>query len=202
MNSKLKYISGDYFVLWDVQTNTDIWRSLFFLKSSYQWQRPKRDKIALAVSSGDFVTTLFSELFVLDQDGQATQFTHLTEAYPSVRQIEITNINWSPNGRYVAFSLHLDDATNEFKTPTLIVVDTETKQVKDFCIVVAEYSPIVWSPDSQKIVVTSPADYEEYQRTIHTPVKQQGDVILVDVAANNATRIIKDTVGAGWMITP
>ena len=39
------YISGDYFVLWDVQTNTDIWRSLFFLKSHISGNALKEIKL-------------------------------------------------------------------------------------------------------------------------------------------------------------
>lgn len=194
------YLSGDNLVLWDIPSGTDL-LTLPTRSPEFAWRLPQRDMLAVVVRRGDSSETIHDELSLVDQDGHETQITHLAQAFPSAQSIEIKGPIWSPDGKYIAFRLSLDDPEG-IERPQLAVVDLETQQVTSYCFVVPLYAPILWSPDSGNVIITVPVDYGEYKKTIDLPVRQRGDIILVNIEDASVIRVAENTTAVGWMLPP
>jgi hypothetical protein len=196
------YQSGDsIFVLWDVQSQKDIWMTRganFYVRPSWS---PDGSQFAMVITQYDIRQ---SDIFLVTPDGQETQLTHLAEAYPSMLETYIEDMEWSPDGRHIAFLVSVKDKIHEIKGPTLMVVDVVTKQITDYCVVVSRYSDgyLVWSPNGERLVVASPIDYQEYIETAPKGVKPHVRVVLLDIMKEVAVQIAEDMAPLGWMIAP
>jgi hypothetical protein len=196
------YQSGDsIYILWDIPSNQEIWikRGANFYVPP-RWS-PDGTQFAMVITQSDFRQ---SDIFVVTPDGRETQLTHLAEAYPSISEIYIEDMEWSPDGRYIAFTVFGRNDVVEFKGPTLMVFDVATRQITDYCVVVSEYSGgyLVWSPDSKQVVVASPIDYLEYIETAPKGVKPHVRVVWLDIEKGVAAQIAEDMAPMGWMLSP
>ena len=197
------YLSGNYYILWDTQSQLDIWKRRG-ANYSYLLRGWSLDgnQFAAVLTKEDVRQ---SDIFLITPDGQETQLTHLTEAYPAMSEIYIEDMIWSPDGRYLAFITKVKESDiYNIKGPTLMVVDVVTQQVTDYCIVVSRYSGghLVWSPTSQQIVIASPIDYQAYIENAPKGIAVPLQVVLVGILSNTATRLIENMTPMGWMLEP
>jgi len=130
------------------------------------------------------------EIFLVDQNGQIQQLTHLYENFGRISTID--NLSWSPSGEKIAFWLH--DGQGNL---TLMIADTITGQVVNYCIsnVTADLFPMylpapIWSPDGGKLLVES-----RY-------VQDKSSLLIVDLESNIAFPIAENQNPVGWMIKP
>jgi Tol biopolymer transport system component len=139
------------------------------------------------------------ELLLISRDGQVEQLTNLN----SYSKTFILDYSWSPDGRYIAAWVFTGSWLEfmESGEAELVVVDTNTRQVTDYCVRVkyrdlkglysmtAPTAPL-WSPDGKQLVVM---DWYE---------KDHRRVILVDPARGFAAQIAEDMEPVGWMLPP
>jgi len=169
-------------VLWDLPSKTELWRIYITTEVAIRiltQTSPTGEKIAVSGSLEPFVDPIFLDLFLVDWDGNVMQLTTLRDAGLTTSLIE--QIQWSPNGRYLAFWL------NEF----LAVYDTTTQVVTDYCVRTSDsmsFSPH-WSPNSQQIVFNGDA-----------PPPGSGPIIVVDIVKRSAVEIQENGYYVeGWM---
>ena len=140
------------------------------------------------------VTLAAEELFSLSLEGQVRQLTHLSEGYKFVR---ISGWRWSPDNSHIAFWLQTageEDPSQEDLVSRLVVLDTETQEVTDYCIGTSKFTRLpVWSPDGQQLIVNFlPEDGS-------LPI-----LILIDLKNSFASIIAEDVKSSlvGWMVEP
>lgn len=128
------------------------------------------------------------ELFLVSRDGQVEQLTNIFP-YESAR---LEAMSWSPNGRYIA--AWLNSSFNPYSKPELVIVDTNTGQVTDYCISNASAfkHPLdpLWSPDSTQLIVRD------------LDGKNRRRVMLIDLIQGFAAQIAEDMEPLGWMQAP
>jgi hypothetical protein len=193
--SKAIYISGNSYVLWDVETGRDIWRKrgVNFTMLPRGWS-PDGTKFAF-VSTNKGTGTLSSEIYSVDRDGQETQLTDLSGAFPLAKEIYILGMEWSPNSKYIAFSFLVKDdkESNFLNSPSLALVDIENKKTINLCIPVSQYAgEIVWSPFSDQVAVTSTTSFDTTEM----------NVVIVDIKHSVAYNLYNNATTLGWMIVP
>jgi WD40 repeat protein len=90
---------------------------------------------------------------MVSRDGKIRQLTYFEKMYSKYRFG--TNSSLSPNGRYLAFGLHIGDpASNEPKE--LIILDLQTLESINTCIPIFDYgADPIWSPDSQYLAMSA-----------------------------------------------
>jgi WD40 repeat protein len=197
------YLSGNYYILWDTQSQVDLWkrRGANYSYLLRGWS-PDGDRFAAVITREDAKQ---SEIFLITPDGQETQLTYLAEAYPTMPEIYIEDLAWSPDGRYLAFVTKVkNDDVYDIEGPTLMVVDITTQQVVDYCIVASRYSGghLVWSPTSQQLIVATPTDYQEYIENAPKGIVTPLHVVLIDIINQTATKLGENMAPMGWMVSP
>jgi WD40-like Beta Propeller Repeat len=131
------------------------------------------------------------ELFNVTRDGEITQLTNFMSYYT---RTYITNYRWSPDGRYIVFSLEgwRDDAENA--DSSWAVLDTQTKEITNYCL--APYKSLFtgpfWSPDSREFIVEV-ADRNSADKS---------QLILVNIMNNSAVQVAENVIPYGWMTSP
>jgi dipeptidyl aminopeptidase/acylaminoacyl peptidase len=92
------------------------------------------------------------EIFGFSRNGEKLFTTTLTS---SSETVYITNLSWSPNGRYIAF-WYTHDKNRLHSHLQLAVLDTETQSITLYCINSGDdyirFSPI-WAPSSDYLLV-------------------------------------------------
>ena len=136
------------------------------------------------------------ELFSISRDGQVKQLTHFSAVYGFVR---IYRYQQSPDGRYIAFWLQVDEDKEKSSNDVsqrLVVLDTVTEDVIDYCISISGQNIIrsspVWSPNSHQLVANYESDNGEWP------------TILLDIV-HNFVKPITDNIALyplGWMVNP
>jgi hypothetical protein len=131
------------------------------------------------------------ELYSISRDGETTQLTNLNAFYS---RTFISDYRWSPDGRYIIFSLEgwLGDST--ISSSSWAVLDTQNMEVTNYCIepYIHLYTGPFWSPDSRQFVVEV-ADPSN---------KERSRLVLVDIIDNSAVQIADNVVPYGWMVAP
>jgi WD40 repeat protein len=183
------------YVIWDLKRNRILARldAVFKMASDYlpapRWS-PDGSRL---VVEGSLTTPPAFETFLVSRDGQIEQLTNLY-AYEKAR---LSGYSWSPDGRYIATWLNTS-SLRETREAELVVVDTLTKQITDYCIRVKyggeeygdELLAPIWSPGGKQLIVQ---DWYE---------KDHRRVILVNPGHSFAVPIVEDMEPAGWMLEP
>ena len=128
------------------------------------------------------------EIFILEQDGQVKQLTHLYDTFGL--PFTIDSLSWSPDGSKIAFWLHDKEGNT-----TLMVTDTVRGNAVNYCIlnVLRASYPIsvskpIWSPDGKHLMVENR----------YTTDKNK--VLIIDLSTNSAFPIAENASPVGWMI--
>jgi len=189
------------FVLWNIKDNEEIVNfsgaGLITYGGTPKWS-PDGQRFAI---NNAITTTLLEgevpeELFSVSKDGEVIRLTYLTEYYS---ETSIGQFNWSPNGQYIAFWLRAKPSSypNPYSDPgpnptqRLAILDIAKHEVTNLCIPGGDVdTSLVWSPDSQQIVV------ENYYDP-HFPGRSH--VYLVDLTQGFAVTIAEDALPTGWM---
>ncbi len=133
------------------------------------------------------------ELYVVEANGKITRMTNLMNPLGSV---SMGGYKWSPDGRYIAFSLATEFGS-DFKSPgnfyqSWALLDTTTKQVTVYCIPGSyDASPIVWSPDGTQLLV----NMDQNDEPVHLY-----DTVWIDIQKKLAAKIAENTVPEGWLM--
>jgi hypothetical protein len=188
------YVSGDHYILWDSSTNADIVTKLTYAPYIEPKWSPDGNFVAMILEYGNLDTFIFQDkLVILDQKGDETNLTKFFEDYKENITIQIGSFRWSPDNRYIAFSLRTGVALDKDSPSTLIVADLITKEIYDYCFPINTYSSINWSPDSRKLIVEA-----------HNPriSVEENRAILVDITSNWSAYIGDGFTPIGWMLKP
>jgi Tol biopolymer transport system component len=174
-------------VLWDLDTQKEI----AFLPSPTdvtvgKWS-PDGTEFATPWPSP---TSDATELFIIDIHGAVTKLTNFNQKYP------FANIDtwpsWSPDGRHIAFWLKISNAANsnpDTLRQWLAITDTTTLDTQIYCLSPntppARGENIVWSPDSQFVIVNSESSSRDVKPTLvdlthHTQSKLDTHGLWVD----------------------
>lgn len=127
-----------------------------------------------------------AEIISISKDGVQKRWTNFTDFYPAVN---IGNFSWSPDDRYVAFTLNrTSQETMEYSSKfDLAIIDVQTKKVTDYCIRVYPMK-MFWSPDGTKLLVYESIDGANFRTDI------------IDLSEGKAFTITNDVYPIGWMI--
>ncbi len=132
------------FVLWDLKNNRELWElNKWSTRTIRPAWTPDGKRLAVAALNQKEDNWDRFELYLVDRDGHAQKWIDIKGYYKDSRMY----LNWSPNGRYLAII--------SSKRP-LLILDTLTKQLLDFCLPV--HSEGIgwpsWSPDSSQVIVS------------------------------------------------
>lgn len=167
-------------VLWDLPSKNEIQR-LYIAQEAIRRRlaqvSPNGEQIAISGALDYFFNAPFLDIFLMDWDGKVIQLTTLRDSGLTASLIE--QLQWSPDGRYLAFWL------NE----SLAVYDAATQVVTDYCLRSSNsmsFSPH-WSPNSQQIVFNGYAP-------------DSNPIIIVDIVNRTAMEVQEsDYHVVGWM---
>lgn len=162
----------------------------------FDWQ-PSNGQLALVASNTSVARSSGSpipdEIFIVEQNGQVRQLTHLYESFS--RDIEINGLSWSPNGEKIAFWL------NDSEGVTLMVADTLSGDIVNYCIssdlyLFPIYLPApIWSPDGNKLLIEN-----RYAPDKHSPAQNKSKLLIVDLQSKVAFPIAENENPVGWML--
>lgn len=191
-------------VLWDLQNQKELasWQAIVPYVYSPKWS-PAGNKFVINVQSE--ITTLDNgldqvkqDLFLISNDGNSTKLTDFSSTYADTL---IGNYNWSPDGRFIAFSVRLSpveypkDYSNLHSIADdpnrLAILDTTTGNVTNYCIPDGSglYAPI-WSPDGNFLVITD--DY-------YHGFPSKSLVLIFDIKNKVASILSQDSIPMGWL---
>ncbi len=190
--------SGDHYLytLWNLETQKPLalLPTLDFISKVPRWS-PSGEKFVVAAPV-EGIRSGVDELFSISRDGQITQLTHLTTYYSGAMEIQY---RWSPDEHYLAFWFMNTDKPFAYppSEQNLMILNMVTGEVTNYCIQ-GDYGgpygtvpfielPIIWSPDSQQLIVEN-----RY-------AQDASHVILVDIVHGYATQIAENMMPVGWM---
>lgn len=197
------YVSGDHYILWDSSTNTDIATKLTYAPFIEPKWSPDGNFVAMILEYSNIKPFILQDkLAILDQKGDETNLTNFLADYKENTTFQIGTFRWSPDSRYIAFSLRTGVALNEDPSPSsLIVADLFTKKIYDYCFPINVYSSINWSPDSRKLIVEAynPDLYSNSPAIISV---KKNRAILIDITNNWGAYIGDGFTPIGWINMP
>ncbi len=209
--SKVIYVKGHSFVLWDIKSRQEIatvptLADFNSLVKVPKWS-PDGTRLVVAAPVNPDDELYRDELFSIAVDGTIQQLTRLTSLFKSV---DITKWSWSPDGRYIAFMLYVSDQRifTSSEGEQLALLDTTTDTVTFYCIPGLQVldktnfmfskrysmasstipSPI-WSPDSDQLLVEN-----RY-------IDDASRLILIDINKGFAVQIAENVEPVGWMVS-
>lgn len=164
------YITGstlgvdNQLVLWDIGAEKELWSQKFLAGPPYEqlvdlapsvWSKDS-SFVAFPISANDYRTSLY----IVDRDGIQQ------EVRPGAKESASRGLNWSPDGRYLAFVSYV---TNDSDTLGVIVYDRVANQVLEICTLGTRLSAthnieagtLVWSPDSRYLVFGMGEDWAQ-----------------------------------------
>jgi hypothetical protein len=186
--SNVIYVSGDNYILWDSKTKEDIWK----IPTLAPYLAPKwsldGNQAAMVIRDEQVTTnSVLDELTIVTQSGEISGTYRFKPSFPGKKIIQILDFNWSPDNRHLAMSLETEN-----ENPTLVVIDTETKQATDYCVPIKKNSAMIWSPERNQIIVDS----------INGDDKEGSNILVIDLTKGLATQINDNITPLGWMVAP
>jgi hypothetical protein len=190
--SKVIYKSSAEIKVLDLDSNTVITRLIDGIDRILivRWLFPDNRAAVIATISPEAKLNSFglpNEIFILDENGEARQLTHLFDTFGL--PLEIDSISWSPDGSKIAF--WIDDTGTD---TTLMVADYETGNTVNYCIAnifdsafPSRVSAPIWSPDGKYLMV------ENRYAT------GKNKVLIVDLSNKYAFPIAENATPVGWM---
>jgi dipeptidyl aminopeptidase/acylaminoacyl peptidase len=167
-------------VLWDLETGKELW---VLNKGTTKFTEPvwSSDGTQLAAVALNQMEDNYDrlELYIVSRDGKVQQWIDIKGYYPN---INYGKLSWSPNGRYIAFTMKEGDRP-------LLILDTLQKVVLDYCIPGgASQSNVIWSPDSTQLILP----------------RQSEPFIVIDLERGAAAQIVQDANfrPVGWLVNP
>jgi hypothetical protein len=133
-----------------------------------------------------FIVDANTTIYMVTRDGAIDKITN--------DEFDASAFSWSHDGRYVAFWLKVQTSY------TLIVLDTQTAKMVDYCIQAvpnddSNHYPLItpiWSPDRNAFVIAGILSESQPER----------DVILIDLEKGIAAKITTGSMPFGWLATP
>lgn len=179
--------SGEFIVLWDLQTNQVIAaiRAAPGFGNGPIWAPDGSRFISDALPS-EFST---EDLYSVSRTGEVNRLTYFADLYQSV---SISEYTWSPTGNKIAFWL---DTETINMGPDLAILDLENNIITILCNQGLPYLRPVWSPDGQRLLVGL-TDNTFTNGVINV------STYLIDLSEMTIMEIAKDTFPLGWMIAP
>jgi hypothetical protein len=185
-------LEGMQLALWDVK-NKKILAHINYAPFQ-QWSRSP----FWSQDGSDFLIAGLSEertieWFQVTKDGLVHQLTYFGE-FLSDANFNLPSRSW--DGRYLAFQLpYNQNEQGTYDDSKYFFLDLKLQSLDGFCIDYGNKAlpdnPVVWSPDSQYVVITHGTNGE-----------RSAEVILVDLEKQNAFRIATDVEAIGWMVKP
>lgn len=123
----------------------------------------------------------------LSSQGELTQLTQLSALYDSP---SIFSASISPNERYLAFEVvtNFKGKTGNVLDRRLLILNTDTQEIIDYCISPEQFARLVWSPDSRYLAFSRPITNKGVQ------------TIVLDVSSGRAFVVANDFLPGGWLI--
>lgn len=188
-----EWLNGkDYISLWDLETRKTLARieDKYAFTGNPLWEQDGSNFLMVAATTHTETKTIF-DWFQMSREGATRQLTHFGDI---IENNFISNASRSNDGRYLAFKMKINRATDEMFR--YYVLDLQTDQLLVFCVdamdtpsSITEKQPI-WSPDSRYVVISN------------TDESDNGQLILVNLAERKAYEISKDANVKGWMVKP
>jgi Tol biopolymer transport system component len=185
-------VEGRQLALWDVE-NKKILAQINYAPFD-QWSRSP----FWSQDGSDFLIVGLSEertieWFQVTKDGLTRQLTHFGEF---LNRANFNLPSRSSDGRYLAFQLpYNQNQQGTYDDSKYFFLDLKSQSLDGFCINYGDKSlpdkPIVWSPDSQYVVITH-----------GTIGERSAAVILVDLEKQKAFQIATGIEAIGWMVKP
>jgi WD40 repeat protein len=136
---------GISLVLWDLENEQELWRleKITVSDTVPKWSPDGARFAAVVMNQSEDNFDRF-ELYIVSRDGQASKWIDIKGYFPCALGVKI---EWSPDGRYLAIISYSGQST-------MLILDTKTRQLKDYCISGdAQRSHVHWSPDSTQVIV-------------------------------------------------
>jgi hypothetical protein len=185
---------GDYVALWDRQSQRTVARIETpggFLRVPVWSPDAMQFVIAVIAKRGMQPGEFVEELYSLDRGGSVIQLTRFADYFS---QAEIGNLNWSPDGRHLAFWIRTTPSVCAGEN--LATLDMTTEQVTNYCVLGSNDKGIpasapVWSLDSQYVAAYSYKSEAASSR-----------VLLVNIDQGWVAQVAESAYPVGWLVGP
>lgn len=124
------------------------------------------------------------ELFYLSSKGDVRQLTHLIDYFEYAR---VLNYSLSSDEKYLAMILETRLPNEKDLERKLLILNTLSLQIKDLCLSPDRFTPLIWSPDGNKLAISQSLQAEN-SRTI-----------VVDVINESGFEIVENFKPRGWL---
>ena len=161
----------------------------------------KRMAFATQTNKGAEWKSYQDEIFILTENGELAQLTHLSKAN---NYSYIIGLSWSADSNHIAFWVNNDDWEKGSLGAHLAILDTFTGKVREYCdlgtsdniVYIPEWGNPIWSTDDMYLVVN-------LQDISNDPNIFDSDkhvfAVLVEVATGNAFQVAENYQAVGWL---
>lgn len=194
------YLSGDSFFLQDVSNGQIIWNDGLLGSAIFPaWLADGRYALlVLGTKHNDHPRFMDNELYQLEKDGGEIQLTSFQAAYPTIDDIRIETFSLSPNEKYIAMVVALANVNEKLPGPILMVLDLESKQIKDTCLIAVNHD-LSWSPDGAELAITIPKDNNQYLKTRDANAQREGFVTIFNINKWVAVKTDQEAGVIAWV---
>lgn len=197
---RVLYLSGDSFILQDVQSGQILWNDGLLGSAIFPaWSTDGSYALLVrGTKNPAYPRFMNNELYQLEKDGGETQLTSFQAAYPALDDIRIETFSPSPNKKYIAMVVTLANANEKYPGPILMVLDLERKQVKNTCLIAINHD-LSWSPDGSELAITIPKDNNQYLDTRDENVQREGFVTIINMDKWEAVKTDQEAGIIAWV---
>jgi len=124
------------------------------------------------------------ELFFLGLDGKSQQLTKFADYF---QKATIYSYSWSPDERSIALNLETNSLEEQGQERHLLVLNTSSLEIIDYCLAPEQFTPLIWSTDSQHLA------FSEYLSD------QASQTVVIDLINQEAFVVAENLELAGWL---